>query len=100
MSANAFIACMLIGAVLLAAWLLIKFERIGPRTLTGAAIGWAGAAVLILGLPAFIEGVLALGLPEPRLVVVFGLALPTFTYFFLAGGWFMRTLMALAGGAR
>jgi hypothetical protein len=100
MSADAFTSCVLIGAALLAAWILVRFERVGPRSLTGAACGWAGAMLLIVGLPAFIEGVLASGLPGARVVVVFGLALPIFTYFFLTGGWFVRTLASLARGIR
>ena len=100
MSADAFIGCMLIGAALLAGWILVRFERLGPRSVVGAACGWAASGALIACIPAFIQGVFASGLPEARLVVVFGLALPIFTYFFLAGAWFMRSLMDLLGGVR
>ncbi len=99
-TANLFIDCMLVGAALLAAWIMVRFERMGPRSLAGATVGWALSGALILALPAVIPAVVLSGLPEPRLVVLFGLALPTFTYFFLAGAWFMRTLMKLVNGLR
>src|SRR5262249_30348415 len=100
MSADAFIGCMLIGAALLAGWILVRFERLGPRSGVGAAGGWGGSRGLLGSVPALIPGGFAPRLPEARLVVVFGLALPIFTYFFLAGAWFMRSLMDLLGGVR
>jgi hypothetical protein len=100
MSADAFIGCLLVAAALLAGWILLRFERLGPRSLGGAVAGWAVAGGLIVGIPAFVQGVLAWGVPQARLVVVFGLALPIFTYFFLAGAWFMRTLLDSVGGVR
>ncbi len=100
MSVNALISCMLVGATLLAGWILVRFERIGPRSLIGATCAWAGSAILIVALPPVIEGVLATGMPGARTVVLFGLALPIFTSFFLTGGWFMRSLMNLVDGLR
>ena len=100
MSADAFIACMFVGAALLAGWILGRFEGFGPRSVVVAACGWAASGALIAGIPAFIQGVFAWGLPEPRLFVVFGLALPIFTYFFLAGAWFTRSVMDLVSGVR
>lgn len=97
MPPQVFVSIMLVGAVLLAAWTLMRFERLGPRTLTGGFCAWIAAFVLISGLPSFIDGVLATRVPAARLVIVFGLALPTFTYFFLAGGWFMRTILGSHG---
>jgi len=100
MSADAFIACMLVAAALLAGWILVRFERLGPRSIVGAACGWAASGALIAGIPSFIQGLFAWRVPEARLVVVFGLALPIFTYFFLAGGWFMRSVMDTVSGVR
>jgi hypothetical protein len=100
MSANAFVACMLVGAVLLAGWIQVRFERMGPRSLLGAVCGWAASGALFLAVPSLVGAVAALDLPAARLVVVFGVALPIFTYFFLAGGWFMRSVMELLNGAR
>jgi hypothetical protein len=100
MSADIFIMFLLCGAALLAAWVLIRFEQLGPRSLIGAVFGWAASGALILGIPAFTQGVLAWDVPETRLVIVFGVALPIFTYFFLAGAWFMRTVLQLLNGVR
>jgi len=100
MSADAFIACMFVGAALLAGWFLVRFEQVGPRSLMGAVCGWAASAALILAIPSFVEAVVAWDLPEARLLVIFGVALPIFTYFFLAGAWFMRSVMELLNGLR
>jgi hypothetical protein len=100
MSADVFIACMFVAAALLALWILVRFEGIGPRSLLGAVVGFAASGALIIAIPTLNHGVLAWDLPETRLVVVFGVALPIFTYFFLAGAWFMRTVMELFNGLR
>jgi hypothetical protein len=96
-SATLFIVFMLVAAVVLAAWTLVRFERLGPRSLTGGFFAMLASFALIAAVPAIVDGVLAARIPEPRVVVVFGLGLPTFTYFFLAGGWFMRSLLQQPG---
>jgi hypothetical protein len=100
MSADAFIACMFVGAALLAGWFLVRFEGVGPRSLIGAVCGWAASTTLIFAIPSLVQAVVAWDLPEARLVVIFGVALPIFTYFFLAGAWFMRSVMELLNGVR
>ena len=100
MSADAFIACMFVAAALLAAWILMRWERLGPRSLVGAVCGWAASGALIFAIPALVRGVIMWDLPEARLVVIFGVALPIFTYFFLAGAWFMRSVMEMLNGLR
>ena len=50
MSADVFIACMLVASALLAWWVLVRFERLGPRSLLGAAVGWAMSGALILAI--------------------------------------------------
>jgi hypothetical protein len=96
--AQLFVASILAASVLLAGWMLLRFERIGPHTLTGGFLAFVAAMMLVSALPSFIEEVIGTGVPEPRVIVVFGLALPTFTYLFLAGGWFMRSILRLSGG--
>jgi len=95
-----FVALMFVGSALLAGWTLTRFHRLGPRTLAGALATSAAAMILVSGLPSFIDGVLGSGIPSARLIVVFGLAVPTYTYFFVAAGWFMRVLRSMLGGLR
>ena len=90
-------AFLLVGAVLLAAWTLIRFQGIGPRSLTGGFFAMLAAFALISAVPAIVDGILAARIPATRVVVIFGLGLPVFTYFFLAGGWFMRSLLRFPG---
>ena len=98
MTADAFVACLVLGAALLAGWVLVRFEQLGPRSMFGAVCGGALSGILIVGIPTFIHGLLSWGLPEVRLFIVFGLALPIFTYFFLAGAWFMRAVLEMVSG--
>ena len=100
MTADVFIACLVLGAAMLAFWVLVRFERFGPRSLVGAVCGWVASGALIFAIPACVSGIIAVGFPEPRLLIIFGLVLPIFTYFFLAGAWFMRTLLESATGVR
>ena len=55
------------------------------------------AFAFVAALPALISGVIAVGIPDPRFVVVFGLGLPAFTFLFVASGWFMRSLVRFPG---
>jgi len=96
-SAWVFVCLMLVGAVTLAAWTMVRFRHLGPHTMSGGFFAMMLAFALISGLPAFVGAVFAARLPEPRLVVLFGLALPIFTYFFLAGGWFIRSVLESPG---
>jgi len=97
-SASLFIAFMLVAAVVLAAWTLVRFDRLGPRSLTGGFFAILASFALIAAVPAIVDGILAARIPAARVVVIFCLGLPVFTYFFLAGGWFMRSLLRTGGG--
>lgn len=91
--AQLFLALMYVAAVALATWTIVRFKRLGPRSLTGGVFALLSAFALIIALPPVMDGVIATGIPQPRLVLAIGLALPAFTYFFLAGAWFMRSLL-------
>jgi hypothetical protein len=99
-SVGCFVALLVVGCAILAAWILTRFRGIGPRTLVGALVASGAAMILVSALPSFIDGVTAAGLPDVRFVIAFGLTLPVFTYFFLAAGWFLRSLVALLDGLR
>lgn len=94
-SPPAFVGSLLVGSALLAAWALVRFERVRPRTLAAAFAAKLAALLLLLALPALV-GVVE-GAPAGRLLVVFAVALPIFTYFFIAAGWFARTVLGLLG---
>ena len=95
LTAAIFVAFLFLGSALIAGWTLSRFERVGPRTLAGALLASVVALALLKGLPKLIDGVNASGVPAPRVVIAFGLALPTFTYFFVASGWFLRAVLGV-----
>ena len=100
MTAQTFVTCLLVGGALLAGWALVRFERLGPRSLLNATVGWTASGALFIGMPSLVDAAIASPLPEPRLVIAFGIALPVFTAFFLTGAWFMRSLLGSLYGAR
>jgi hypothetical protein len=95
LTAAIFVALLFLGSALIAGWTLARFERKGPRTLTGALLASVVALALLRGLPQLIDGVYASGVPAARVVIAFGLALPTFTFFFVASGWFLRAVLGM-----
>lgn len=97
-SAQVFVVLLLVGSALLAGWALVRFENVGPRTLGGALLAKGAALVILVGLPWIVGLVTASGIPNSRLVIIFALALPTFTFLFLAAGWFARVLLRRLGG--
>jgi hypothetical protein len=87
MSKDAFLLCFLAGSALLAAWVAVRFPRLGPASLTWAFfhIGLTFGVGLVLGpAMAFVAGA---GL---ALLAVFAVGLPAVTYMFLAGIWLLR----------
>lgn len=100
LSVECFVALLLVGSALLAAWLLARFQRMGPRTFAGALVTSAAAWILVSALPSLVHGVTAAGLPDPKFVIAFGLTLPVYTFFFVAAGWFLKNLLGLMQGLR
>src|SRR5438874_6604230 len=87
MSKDVFLLCFLAGSGLLAAWVAVRFPRLGPASLTWAFfhIGLTFGVGLVLGpAMAFVAGG---GLV---LVAVFAVGLPAVTYMFVAGVWVLR----------
>jgi hypothetical protein len=86
---------LMLGAALLALWILWRYARFGPRRIFWALAHVIFACVVLRLLPlVFPEhdpGAVSLGL----YVEVFALALPALVYAFLSGGWLTRILVGL-----
>ena len=89
---------LLLGSALLAIWTLARFERFGPRTLGSALLLSGVGLILLTALGNVAQGVAAAGIPGGRFVIVIGIVLPVFTYFFLASAWLMRVVRDLFAG--
>jgi hypothetical protein len=89
-SGQEFAIVLMVGAALLALWILWRYASFGPKTLFWALAHVVLACVLLRLMP--------LAFPSPgsaatslRLYVeVFALALPALVYAFLSGGWLTR----------
>ena len=96
MSASAFTFVLLVGAAVLAFWIILRYSGFGPQTVVRAVIHVVVAMVLLqLLLPFGFDAIDASGIPAALYAKVFGVALPLFVYAFLSGGWTTRAAMGL-----
>jgi hypothetical protein len=96
LSASAFMLLLLVGAALLAFWIIVRYSGFGPQTIVQAIVHVIVAMVLLrLLLPVGLDAVDAAGVPAADYVKVFGVALPLFVYAFLSGGWTTRAAIGL-----
>jgi phosphoglycerol transferase MdoB-like AlkP superfamily enzyme len=95
-SAPAFTLVLVVGAAVLALWIMLRYSGFGPQTVVRAIVHVVIAMVLLrLLLPVGLDAVEAIGVPAAGYVKVFGIALPLFVYAFLSGGWTSRAAMGL-----
>jgi hypothetical protein len=87
MSNEAFLLTLASGAALLALWFAMRYPGLGPASLGGAFLHVAVAMLVGTGL-APTTSLVAAGIGA--FVAVFTVALPAFTYMFLAGIWLAR----------
>jgi hypothetical protein len=89
----------LVAAAILVAWVMLRYPRLGPHSITRAiaCFAVAGAAAPKLGLLAL---PLALRLPYGVQVAFLGVILPVFFVMFLTIGWLIRACFDALGGPR
>jgi hypothetical protein len=96
-----FAAGLVVGAVLVAAWLDVRFDARRPASLMRRACHLAAGIAALQVTSASLPHLLGANPSDLRqLVVVFCVLLPTMSYAFLAGLWLMRTLADVVGMAR
>ena len=100
MGKETFLLLFLLGAALLAIWIVVRLPRLAPRSFRGA---WAHLAV------AFVVGAVlgpvlhaVPGLPSQPSVLasLFLVALPAITYMFLVGMWLIQLAVTKAAPGR
>ena len=92
---------LVVGAVLVAAWLDVRFDGRRPASLMRRACHLAAGVALLQVASAGLPHLLGADPSDLRqLMVVFIVLLPSMVYGFLAGLWLMRTLADVAGMAR
>lgn len=88
MNSGSFVIALGIGAAALAFWVQFRFPKLAPQT-----FGWAIVHLVVTGVLAqftkTVFGSVALQ-PLGMMALVFGLALPTLVYLFVAGMWIIR----------
>jgi len=87
----------LLGAAVLALWVVARFPKLGPHSLR-ASLGISALAVLVLRCSSFAVPTVA-DLPHGKYVALLGFVLPVFCAAFLAAAWLMRALAGSLGGS-
>ena len=95
MSGQEFAVLLMIGAAVLALWILWRYASFGPRTIFWALAHVALACVLLRLLPLVFPAPDAAAASLRVYVEVFALALPALVYAFLSGGWLTRLAVRL-----
>jgi hypothetical protein len=96
-SVTAFLTIEMIGAAVLALWVIVRFPRLGPKSLR-SALAFVAVGFLVMQLTSFGVGMLV-RLPYGTYAALFGCALPCFFVVFLAAAWLMRVLAGSLGGS-
>jgi hypothetical protein len=96
-----FAVSLIIGAVLVAAWLDVRFDGRRPASLMRRFCHLAAGVAVLQVTSASLPHLLGANAGDLRqLLVVFFVLLPGLVYGFLGGLWLMRTLAEVAGMAR
>lgn len=96
-SLSAFLRVELVAAALLALWVVVRYPRLGPKSLR-SAMAVAGVAYAVMQFTSL--GVaLVIRLPHGTYAALFGCALPSFFAAFLASAWLMRVFAGTLGGS-
>lgn len=95
MSSGTFVIALGIGAGLIAFWVQFRFPNLTPQTLVRAMLHLFVAG----GVAEFTKTVFGRVELEPvgTMALVFGLALPTLIYAFVAGMWLVRVTQGVTG---
>lgn len=96
-SIYSFLSVELVGAAVLALWVIARFPRLGPRSLRPALL-LLGAGLVALRLIS-VSASLISALPHGQYAALFGCVLPSYFAAFLAAGWVMRLLAGALGGS-
>jgi hypothetical protein len=97
MSVDAFLCAEFTAAAVLAMWVVMRFPKLGPKSIRSALLIVGAALALMRFLPAVIS--VTVRLPHGAYVALFGCALPCLVGVFLAAGWTMRLLAGAFGGS-
>lgn len=95
MTGQEFGLALMLGAALLALWILWRYGRFGPSKISWALAHVIVACVLLRLLPLAFPEQDAGAVSVAVYVEVFALALPALVYAFLSGGWLTRILVGL-----
>jgi hypothetical protein len=90
-----FMLLLVVGAAVLALWIIARFTGFGPRSLAATIVHVVIACVLLRLVQFPMAAVNGSGLPGTAYLDLFAVALPLLVYAFLAGGWVTRAAIGL-----
>lgn len=86
---------LMLGAAVLALWILWRYARFGPKSLFWALLHVVAACVVLRLLPFLFPERGTAGIPAIVYVELFVLALPALVYAFVSGGWVARIALGM-----
>ena len=86
---------LMLGAAVLALWILWRYASLGPKSLFWALVHVIAACVVLRLLPLFFPERDAGGISVVVYVELFALALPALVYAFVSGGWVARIALGM-----
>jgi O-antigen/teichoic acid export membrane protein len=92
-SVEAFVACLAVGAALLALWLYVRFPKRAPKSVWRIGVHGVAALALLHSLPAADS-------PATGVALAIGALLPCFVWLFLAAIWLLDLARSALGAAR
>jgi hypothetical protein len=90
-----FSVALMLGAAVLALWILWRYARFGPRSLFWALVHVVAACLVLRLLPFLFPERDTVRIPAIVYVEVFALALPALVYAFVSGGWVARIALGM-----
>jgi hypothetical protein len=90
-----FAVALMLGAAVLALWILWRYASIGPKSLFWALLHVVAACVVLRLLPFFFPERDTVAIPAIVYVELFALALPALVYAFVSGGWVARIALGM-----
>ena len=92
MTPHTFVLVLVGASAMLAFWVGARFPDLGPRTLHFGALHVLAGFAAVRAIPGFTNAAVEASADVARFLVPFGIALPLFTYAFLAGLWLTRLI--------
>jgi hypothetical protein len=100
MTPHTFVLILVLASAVLAFWVGARFPQLGPSTWGFGVLHLLAGFAAIRAIPGLTNAATSFSTEIAKFFVPFGIALPLFTYAFLAGLWLTRLIYGSTSGLR